>query len=125
MSRSRVYQDIYDKSEGIDADEGEDSKSNSFVAKLRDKNIVKKIREAGLSYFAMDQYSGSIIIKALEAMLDVLNRGQNMDRKTFITEVYKESVLKYKTIQTLEYFRDMCDILFNDNNAEDYEEIEA
>ena len=48
-----------------------------------------------------------------------------MDRKTFITEVYKESVLKYKTIQTLEYFRDMCDILFNDNNAEDYEEIEA
>ena len=76
-------------------------------------------------YFAMDQYSGSIVIKALEAMLDVLNKGKDMDRKTFITEVYKESVLKYKTIQTLEYFRDMCDILFNDNEAEDYEEIEA
>ena len=73
----------------------------------------------------MDQYSGSIVIKALEAMLDVLNKGKDMDRKTFITEVYKESVLKYKTIQTLEYFRDMCDILFNDNEAEDYEEIEA
>lgn len=125
LSRSRIYQDIYDKLEGIEADEDEGSKTNSFVAKLRDKNIVKKIREAGLSYFAMDQYSGSIVIKALEAMLDVLNKGKDMDRKTFITEVYKESVLKYKTIQTLEYFRDMCDILFNDNEAEDYEEIEA
>lgn len=118
LGRSRIYQDICDKLEGIE-DNG-NSKASGFVAKLRDKNIVKKIRESGISYFAMDQYCGSIIIKCLQSMIEVLEKNPNIDVNNFIQEVYKQNVLKYKLIQTLDSFKAICNsLLLNENNDDE------
>ena len=127
LGRSRVYQDIYDALSGI-SDNGEEGGSGGFVAKLRDKNIVKKIRESGLSYFAVDQYCGSNIIKMLESAIEVLeNSNLNISNmETFLQETYKVLVLKYKLIQTQNYFKTAFDVLCSDSDEDDdYEDVSA
>ena len=121
LGRSRIYQDICDRINGIG--KNDDNETSSFVAKLRDKNIVKKIRESGISYFAIDQYSGSIIIKCLESMKNTLQNTPNISLNDLIQESYKQNVKHYKIIQTLEDYRRICTTLIqNQQDAnEDYE----
>ena len=139
LGRSRVYQDIVDKLEGIDtSDAGGEGGGNSFLAKLRDKDVIKKIRESGASYLAVDQYCGSITSMLLEIIQSNSKKTQDRDFQTFQKETYKEAVLKYGIIYTLPYFNYCMQTLVsklqpNDNNAgeelddgsEDYEDLQT
>ena len=122
LGRSRVYQDIVDALEGnvVDEDEGGDGKPSSFLAKLRDKDIVKKIRESGISYFAVDQYTGSVCIAILDALASVLEKDDKLDRNTLVKNAYKEIVMKYGQIMTLPYFSNMVDIYMSKVEDDDY-----
>ena len=139
LGRSRVYQDIVDKLEGIDtSDEGNgEGGGNSFLAKLRDKDVIKKIRESGASYLSVDQYCGSITSTMLEIIQEVSKKTNDADYQTFSKECYKVAVLKYGIIYTLRYFNYVIDTLLdkckpqvdgenlNDEDPdEDYEDIE-
>ena len=139
LGRSRVYQDIVDRLEGIDTTE--DATGNgggsSFLAKLRDKDVIKKIRESGASYLAVDQYCGSVVSMMLETIASVSKKTNDADYQLFSKECYKEAVLKYGIIYTLKYFNYVLDTLISkckpqnsneqmsDEEAdEDYEDLE-
>ena len=124
LGRSRIYQDVMDKIEGVDANSG------GFAAKLRDKDIIKKIRESGLSWYTMDQYTGKVIINILQIIQDVYKANPAINRDEMIKACYKELVLKYGDIITLPYFKYVIEALESKmigNEAqeanEDYEEM--
>ena len=125
LGRSRVYQDIMDKIEGNDGN------SSSFLAKLRDKDIIKKIRESKLSFYTLDQATGVTIIGIMQILQDVYKQNPTITRDTAIKTAYKDLVLKYGTIMTLPYFKFIVSslegkIISNTNSSlnEDYEDIE-
>ena len=130
LGRSRIFQDICDMLEGVDNDE-EEGGGGGFAAKLRDKDVIKKIRESGISYYAVDQYCGSESVAILNAMTEVAQANPNIeDQSAYITEVYKKAVLKYGIIVTLPYFTEFCNIILSklisdseEDDDEDYEEI--
>ena len=124
LGRSRTYQDIMDKIEGVDKNE------NSFAAKLRDKDIVKKIRESGLSWYTLDQCTGEIKIGILEALQDVYKANPSVSREEIIKLTYKDLVLKYGIIVTLPYFKYLFEEIEDKTSSnksidinEDYEEM--
>ncbi len=125
LGRSRIYQDIMDKIEGFD-----EGNANSFVAKMRDKDLIKKIRESWLSWFTLDQACGAMMIAILQTMSDIYNSKPDIDVETMTKEVYRILVLKHGMIMTLPYFRYIVDGLLDkqvvegqDDGAEDYEDI--
>ena len=129
LGRSRTYQDIMDKIEGIGAD-GEET--NSFVAKMRDKDVVKKIRESATSWYSTDQIIGTNMIITLQVVQDLYAKGQSVEANEmeFMKAVYRELVLKFGYIQTFDYFRFIFyGLLMKKTNAEDtdddYEDISA
>lgn len=127
LGRSRTYQDIMDKIEGFN----EENANNSFVAKMRDKDIVKKIRESGLSWYTLDQNCGAIMTTILQIIFDTYKKMPNIDENTLVKTVYKEIVLKHGFIITLQYFKYMIDSLMlkaisptsDQTGVEDYEDI--
>ena len=52
-------------------------------------------------------------------MIEVLEKNPNIDIDNFIQEVYKQNVLKYKLIQTLDSFKAICNSLFVNENNDD------
>ena len=125
LGRSRVYQNIMDKIEGVDGN------SSSFAAKLRDKDIIKKIRESELSWRTLDQHTGATMISVLEILQDIYRAKPAIVRNVAIKEAYKELVLRYGIIMTLPYFTFVVDSLqekiiydatHTDSN-EDYEDM--
>lgn len=100
LGRSRIYQDIMDRIEGVDANGG-----GGFAAKLRDKDIIKKIRESGLSWYTMDQCTGTMMMSVLQIIEDVYKANPQIDRDNMIKTAYKNMVLQYGIIMTLPYFR--------------------
>ena len=99
LGRSRTYQDIMDKIEGNDYDGG------GFAAKLRDKDIIKRIRESGLSWYTMDQYTGKVMIAIMEALSDTCKSQPSASEQDIIKITYKNLVLKYGIIMTVPYFK--------------------
>ena len=125
LGRSRVYQDIMDKIEGNDGN------SSSFLAKLRDKDIIKKIRESKLSFYTLDQATGVTMIGIMQILQDVYKQNPTITKDAAIKTAYKDLVLKYGTIMTLPYFKFVVSslegkIISNTNSSlnEDYEDIE-
>ena len=124
LGRSRTYQDIMDKIEG------NDDNSGGFAAKLRDKDVVKRIRESGLSWYTMDQYTGKIMISIMEALSDTCKSQPSAPEQDIIKAAYKSLVLKYGIIMTVPYFKYIVEtikgkILTNSEEDvnEDYEEM--
>lgn len=108
MSRSRLHSDIIaqlNKEKGISADGG-----SSHLAKLMDKDIVKKIREASASYLAVDQLSGATVILILDTLCDVVKSGKTIatDMQVIISEAYKIMIMKHGIITTKDYFSEVA-----------------
>ena len=125
LGRSKVYQNIMDKIEGVDGN------SSSFAAKLRDKDVIKKIRESELSWRTLDQHTGATIISVLEILQDIYRAKPAIVRNVAIKEAYKELVLRYGIIMTLPYFTFVVDslqekIIYDASHTgsnEDYEDM--
>ena len=126
LGRSRIYQDIMDKIEGFD-----EGNANSFVAKMRDKDLIKKIRESWLSWFTLDQWCGATMIAILQEISNIYKKNPEVAVEDMVKEVYKVLVLKHGMIMTLPYFRYIVDGLLDkqviegqqDDGQEDYEDI--
>ncbi len=126
LGRSRTYQDIMDKIEGFDEND-----TNSFVAKMREKDIVKRIRESGLSWYTLDQNCGTMMITILHVISEIYDKMPDINEKKMIESVYKEVILKYGFIITLPYFKYIIDNLTlkavsstsDQTGEEDYEDI--
>ncbi len=124
LGRSRTYQDIIDKISG-------DNEEGSFAAKLREKDIVKRIRESGLSWYTMDQNTGKTMIAIIEILYDIYKNNSKILKQEAIKIAYKELVLKYGIIVTVPFFKyifeELEDKIVNKTNDsdvnEDYEEI--
>ena len=126
LGRSRVYQDIVDVLEGVDKNGG------GFLAKLRDKDVIKKIRESGASYFALDQQNGATMITILEVINNICSKNPNLEGEELTKALYKELVITYGEIMTMPYFVHLLegfsykfqpDNAEEDDGKEDYEEI--
>ena len=123
LGRSRTYQDIVDKIAG--------NEEGGFAAKLRDRDVVKRIRESCLSWYTMDQYTGKVMIAIIEVLYDIYIQNPDTTKQEAIKNAYKELVLKYGIIITVPFFKyifeELNDKVINANTDndlnEDYEEM--
>ncbi|MEN9782154.1 MAG: hypothetical protein RL208_304, partial [Pseudomonadota bacterium] len=113
MGRSTVYKTIVDQ---INKENGIQVAAGGFLAKLQEKDVVKKIKESGSSFLVIDQLTGLCAITLFQVIQEATQNIATINdenKNTIVTEAYKLYISKYKMLMTKKQFGMMCEIVFN------------